>query len=253
MVVVSHATGIAVRKARDRGIAIVGVNHINTSSGALGYYARLIAQAGLVGFVFAEASEMVAPEGSHERVLGTNPLAIGMPSDGGPLVLDLATSAMAYYGVIEARTAGRRLPDGAAFDKDRKPTTDPGDVIDGGALRTFDGGPKSSGLSLMVQALAGPLVGAAFAGIGDMAANAAGHLIMAFDPDLLGGRDALKSNVARLVTRVKGAKRLPGVDEILVPGERGDRATRRALAADEVEIEDNLYRELLAASREAPR
>jgi len=244
MVVVNKAVDVAIKKAKKYGIGIVGVNHINTSSGALGYYARKIAKEGLIGLVFAGSSETVAPNGSYEPMFGTNPLAIGVPTKNNPLVLDMATAAMAYYGVIEANTAKKLLPEGIAYDKNGKLTTDPAKVLDGGALRTFDKGYKGFGLSMMVQILTGPLVGASFTGIGDVASNWSGHLVMVIDPELLGGIKAVRSGVTQMIEKVKGAKKLPVVKEILMPSERGDRMTENSLDSGEVEIEENLFKEL---------
>lgn len=243
MVVVNHATDVAIQKSKDHGIGLVGVNHINTSSGAIGYYAKKIARENLIGFVFAGSMETVAMEGSFEPIFGTNPLAIGVPTEKDPLVLDMATAAMAYFGVIEANTAGRKLPEGIAYDKEGNLTTDPALALDG-ALRTFDKGHKGSGLSMMVQILTGPLVGGSFTGIGDIANNWSGHLILAIDPELLGGKEALKDGVTQMIQKVKNTKKLPGVTEILVPSERGDKMTKEALESGEMEIEDNLYNEL---------
>lgn len=244
MVVVNKAVDMAVQKAKEHGIGIVGVNHINTSSGALGYYAKRIAKEGLLGIVFAGSSETVATEGSYEPIFGTNPLAIGVPTSNDPLVLDMATAAMAYFGVIEANIAGKHLPEGIAYDKEGKLTTDPTKVLDDGALRTFDKGHKGAGLSMMVQILTGPLIGASFTGIGDVANNWSGHLVIAIDPEILGGLQAVKEGVTQMIEKVKATKKLPGVKEILVPSERGDKMTRESLNSGEIEIEDNLYSEL---------
>lgn len=244
MVAITKASDLAIQKAKQSGIAVVGVHGINTSSGALGFYARKIAREGLIGLVFTAAMETVAAAGSSEAIFGTNPLAIGVPSADKPLVLDMATAAMAYYGVVEANTAGEQLPEGIAYDKAGSPTTEPAKVIDGGALRTFDKGHKSSHLSMMVQVLAGPLVGAAFMGVGDGSKNWGGHLILAIDPEILGGIEALKANVEKMTEKVKATKKLPGTEEILLPSERGDRLTVAAEQSGEIEVENNLYAEL---------
>lgn len=244
MVVINRAVDLAVQKAKEHGMGIVGVNHINTSSGAIGFYAKRIAKEGLLGMVFAGSSETVATEGSYEPIFGTNPLAIGVPTQNDPLVLDMATAAMAYFGVVEAKTAGKSLPEGIAYDKDGNPTTDPAKVLDDGALRTFDKGHKGAGLSMMVQILTGPLIGASFTGIGDVANNWSGHLVIAIDPELLGGLEAVRDGVTQMIGKVKGTKKLPGVKEILVPSERGDKMTKAVLDSGEIEIENNLYNEL---------
>lgn len=244
MVVVNKAADLAIRKAKEHGMGIVGVNHLNTSSGAIGYYAKKMAQQRLIGFVFAGSAKRVAAAGSFEPIFGTNPLAIGMPTEKDPLVLDMATAAMAYYGVVEAQTAGKPLPKDIAYDKDGNLTNDPAKGLDG-ALRTFDLGHRGSGLSMMVQALTGPLVGASFTGIGDVTNNWGGHLLLAIDPELLGGLKALRQGISQMIEKVKATKKLDGVKDIFVPGERGDEMTRQVLTAGELEIEDNLYRELI--------
>ncbi|MEK7632863.1 MAG: Ldh family oxidoreductase [Patescibacteria group bacterium] len=241
MIAVNAATDLLIEKVKAHSMGIVGVNHITTSSGAIGYYAKRIAEAGFIGFVFAGSMESVAAYGSFEALFGTNPLAVGVPTKDEPLVLDMATSAMAYFGVVEANTAGRELPADTAFDKEGNPTTHPKDVLDGGALRTFDQGPKGSGLSMIVQALTGPLVNSYFTGIGDVEKNWGGHLLLAFDPELLGGLDAVREGVTQMIAKVKATKKTPGTEEIFVPGEHGNRMTHVALASGTIEIEENLY------------
>jgi L-2-hydroxycarboxylate dehydrogenase (NAD+) len=249
MVVVNFAVDVAIRKAGEHGIGLVGVNHLNTSSGAIGYYARRIADAGRIGLVFAGTPPMVAMEGSYQPMLGTNPLAISMPSQDGPIVLDMATSAIAFFGVLEAKTSGRDLPPGCAYDADGQPTIDPSAALKG-ALKTF-GGVKSSGLSFMIQLLTGPLVGASAVGIGDVSGNWAGHLVIAIAPGLFSGEESLRRDVSAVVERVKRAKRLPKIQEILVPGERGDRKVNTARQLSQVDVEENLFRELKEIARAA--
>lgn len=241
MVVMNQASDLAIKKAKVSGIAIIGVKGINTSSGAIGYYARKIAQNGLVAFAFSGYKETVAPAGAYQPIFGTNPLAIALPGKNNPLVFDMATSAMALFGVVEASTVGRPLPEGVAYDSEGNPTTNAAKAMDG-ALLTFDkGGHKGSGLSMMIQALTGPLIGAAFAGIGDESTNWGGHLIIAFDPEMFAGLEATEEGVNQLIAKVKGAKTLPGVGEILVPSERGDKKYAEAINAGVLEIEDNVW------------
>lgn len=241
-VVIRKAVDIAIAKAREHGIGIVGTNNTNSSTGALGYWAGQIAKEGLIGFIFAGSPETVCYHGSFEPIFGTNPMAIGVPTDQDPLVLDMATAAMAYYGLIEAKTAGRKIPPDIAYDSDGNLTDDPGKAMDG-ALRPFDKSYKGAGLALMVEILTGPLVGASFTGIGDTASNW-GNLIMVIDPELLVDLKEFKQNVSAMAKRIKETKKLAGVSEIMLPGERGDRLTKERLSSGEIEIEDNLYIEL---------
>ena len=242
MVVVGKALEIVSAKAEKSGFGIAGTFNTNTSSGAIGYVASELARRGFIGFVFGRSPERVAMHGSYEPVFGTNPLAIGIPTGEDPIVLDMSTAATSYYGLVEAVTGGSDIPADMAYDAEGQPTTSPAEAIKG-AIRSFDRGYKGSGLAMMGEILAGPLVGAAFCGLGDSKGNW-GHLIFAIDPDLLGDRDEFQANVKRVIGRVRTTRRLPGVEEILVPGERGSRTARERLEKGEIDIEDNLLAEL---------
>jgi LDH2 family malate/lactate/ureidoglycolate dehydrogenase len=245
-VVMKKAVIMAVGKAKEHGFGIVGTNNTNSSTGALGYWAHQIASDGLIGFILAGSPETVCMHGSYEPIFGTNPLAIGIPSSGDPLVLDMATAAMAYYGLIEASTAGRKIPPDIAYDKDGNLTDDPGLAMDG-ALRPFDKSYKGAALSMMVEVLTGPLVAASFTGIGDTATNW-GNLAIAMDPELLVDKKIFMANVKAMQIKLKNVKKLPGVKEIMLPGERGDKLTSERLNAGVIDIEDNLYQALKIAS-----
>ena len=242
MVVIKKAMDKAIEMAKEHGFGIVGTNNTTSSTGAIGYYASEIAKQGLMGFVFAGSPETVNTHGSFQPIFGTNPLAIGMPSNGEPVVLDMATAAMAFYGLIEASTAGKKIPEDIAYDKDGNLTTDPNLALDG-AIRPFDKSYKGAGLAMMVEILTGPLVAASFTGIGDTASNW-GNLIYVIDPNLLVDTEIFKTQVSQMIEKVKSTKKLPGVEEIFVPGEKGNRLTQKCLDADEIEIEDNLYNKL---------
>ncbi|MHC1743471.1 MAG: Ldh family oxidoreductase [Syntrophobacteraceae bacterium] len=242
MVVVKKALEVALEKVKVSGIGIAGTFNTSTSSGAIGYVASEIARRDLVGLVFASSPPRVATSGSYQPIFGTNPIAIGIPAKPDPIVLDMSTAAMAFYGLIEAQTAGRSIPSDVAYDPSGKPTSDPGMAIKG-ALRSFDRGYKGAGLALIVEILAGPLVGAACAGVGNPSKNW-GHLVLAIDPNLLGDRDAFIDNVTTLIDKVKATAKLPGTDEIFVPGERGNRLAAEIRASGIIDLEDNLLQEL---------
>jgi len=194
----------------------------------------------------------VAPHNSYEKKFGTNPIAIAIPTPDGkaPLVLDMATSSIAYYGLVEAKTAGRAVAEGLGFDSQGRPTTDPAQIM-AGAIKPF-GGHKGGGLSLMVAILAGPLVRAAFAGREDAESNW-GNLVVAISPDLLAPSERFTQEVQLLLQRVKAAKPIPGVKQLYLPGEKGNRTAEEAKKTGEVEIEEKLWRSLQeVAARAGP-
>jgi L-2-hydroxycarboxylate dehydrogenase (NAD+) len=242
MVVVKKAMDMVADKAKKSGFGIAGTFNTNTSSGAIGYFASGLAKQGLIGFLFGRSPERVAMHGSFEPVFGTNPISVGIPAEPDPVVLDMSTAAISFYGLVEAETAGQAIPGDVAYNAEGKPTTSPQEAIKG-AIRSFDRSHKGSGLGLIGEILAGPLVGAAFCGLGDSKGNW-GHLIFAIDPGILGDRDEFIRNVNAICQKVKSTKKLPDVTEINLPGERGSLLATERLASGEIEVEDNLLAEL---------
>lgn len=240
MVVMDKLVDLAIEKATKSGVGIAGNYNTDESTGALGYYVNRIAEKGLIGIAFASAPfQTTAPFGSTEAKFCTNPMAYGIPTEKDPIILDMSTSAMAYYGLIEAKTAGKQVPEGIGYDAEGAETTDPASIM-AGALKAF-GGHKGSGLALIVQILAGAFVKAdSF----DNDSSNAGNLVIAIDPNIFLDPADFKKRVTEIVTKVKGAKKLDDVSEIMVPGERGNKVYAEVLKTGEIEVEENLYQEL---------
>jgi len=151
------AVDLAVERAAVHGvmgITIRSCNHI----GRLGEYVELLAEQKLVSLMWCNADPAVAAFGGTQRLLGTNPFASGIPTDQKPLVLDFATSASAEGKIRVARANGQQVKPGQIIDKDGKPSTNPNDFYDGGALLPF-GEHKGYGMSLMIELLGGALSG----------------------------------------------------------------------------------------------
>lgn len=241
MVATKNAAKLATELAAEHGVGIVGSNHTFTSSGAIGFFARQIADAGYIGFVCVGTPPFVAPTGSAEPKLGTNPLSYAFPTNEGSVVFDTATAAMAYFGVVEAKLKGEPLPEGVGFDSDGNPTTDAVKALDG-SVSTF-AGHKGFGLSLLVQLLGGAFVDAAF--VEANKGKGAGTFVLAIDPGLLVGKDQFLQGAGELIKQIKSAKPLPGQTGVLVPGERGDTLTKQAEDRGEIEIADAIWKELV--------
>ena len=240
MLVMDYITDIAIQKAKKSGVGITGNFNTDESTGALGYYVNKIAKKGLIGMAYASAPfQTTAPHGSTEAKYCTNPMAYGIPTGKDPIILDMSTSAMAYYGLIEAKTAKKEVPVDIGYDTNGKPTQDPAKIM-AGALRTF-GGHKGSGLALIVQIFAGALVRAdSF----DNDSDNAGNMVIAIDPAILTPKKTFTSEVDSIIRRIKRAKKIKGTTEILVPGERGNQFNKKVASSGTIEIEDNLLSEL---------
>jgi len=255
-------TAIKIADTTGSGVAVVGISQYSSASGALGYWSRRAAQRGYICLVMSVCPEMVAPHGSSEAIFGTNPISIGFPMEthGGcrPLVLDMATSSCAWYEVVRAHALGNTLPAPLGLNPLGQPTSNPSEILSGGALRSFDLSYKGSHLGLFVELLAGAWTGAAVED--KWKAQNWGSVVILLHPDLLlpplnttdGGsnksvlearRRLLQDRVIALCDRVLGARPLTGTTGPTLPGCAGDERERVALRQGEIIMD----RRLLAA------
>jgi L-2-hydroxycarboxylate dehydrogenase (NAD+) len=224
-VVMTHAAKLAVELARASGIGWVGARRSN-HAGAGAIYAAMALEHGMVGIYGAASSiNHMAPWGGTEALLGTNPIAVAIPSGTEtPVVLDIATSLASNGAIRTYALEGRPMPEGWVQNrKDGSSITDPKRINDGTYLPMGDY--KGSGLSIIIGLLAGPLNGAAFGrDIRDFAAPVGGDLnvgqfIIALDVARFLPLDVFKAEVDRHIRDLASSQRLPGVDEVRVPGQ----------------------------------
>jgi uncharacterized oxidoreductase len=217
----------AARLASEAGMGCAGLSRSN-HIGRVGEYAHMLADRGLIGVVLTGVSGQnvaaVAPFGGRDRVFGTNPMAWGVPVDAGraPLILDFATSAVAWGKVAVARSKGVPIAEGLLLDKEGRPTTNPNDLYEGGVLLPF-GGHKGYGLALMVELLTRSLAGFADIAHGE---ERFGNptLMMAWSVEAFRPADQFRLFIEAQLQRVKSSRPAAGFDEILLPGEPEARA-----------------------------
>ncbi|MEE8517390.1 MAG: Ldh family oxidoreductase [Alphaproteobacteria bacterium] len=222
-VAMTSAMEHAIVSARTNGVAM-GVVGQTTHTGPIGYYALRAAEAGLIGLVLASGPPNMAYFGARVPSLHTAPVAIAVPAhEGRPLLLDMASAVVSLGKVRHALDAGRAIPEGWALTKDGRPTTDPAEA----AIQLPLGGPKGSGLSLMIECLTGMLAGVpiltAMLPPEGKRSHVQNGLVMAIDIEAFMDGDAYRREVDRLVQTLKALPRADGVDDILMPGERGAR------------------------------
>jgi L-2-hydroxycarboxylate dehydrogenase (NAD+) len=223
--VMSRATAEAVALARDAGVSWVGVRRSN-HAGPAGLYAEMPAVHGMIGFYAAVANaNHMATWGGADLLLGTNPLAIGVPTGGKPLVFDMATSIVAYGTVKKYALRGLTMPEGWFVKPETgEAITDPGRSGEGILLPM--GEYKGSGLALMIGLLAGVLNGAAFGrhvvdfNADDDSETNTGHFMIAVDIARFVPLETFTAEVDRHVRDLRASTRLPGVDAIRLPGDR---------------------------------
>lgn len=222
----------AVALAGAHGVGVAGVANSN-HCGTLAYFTRRAAAGGVAVVALSNAPPTMTYHGGRGRAVGTNPLSIAVPRDDGPpLVLDIASSATARGKVIVAEQQGRPIPAGWAVDPDGRPTTDATAAL-AGSMLPF-GGPKGSGLAMMIELLCGGLVsGVTGHALGDMYLHPdrqqrVSHLFLALDPDRWLGRAAFAAHVEGFAREVHDLPAADGVDRVLLPGEVEDAALAAA-------------------------
>lgn len=236
----------AAARALRYGVAAVGVRRTR-HTGMLGLYVERIARRGLVGLGFGDCCPLVAPWGGVEPVLGTNPIAAAFPREPDPVLMDLGTGAITYGEVMLRKHTGEPLPAGVALDAEGRPTSDPAAACEG-ALLPF-AGHKGYALALIVQLLSGALTGAE--GV-PVRREEYGALFLALRRDAFGPSERVDAEAGRLVAAIKSSRRMAGVGEILLPGERGWRERARCLR-EGVAVPEALWREAQRFADGRPR
>jgi LDH2 family malate/lactate/ureidoglycolate dehydrogenase len=223
-VLATKAMAEAISIAQTYGIGIVVVKNSNHFGMAASYVLQAL-ESGLISLVFTNAGRNLPPFGGKEALLGTSPFAAGAPSDTEvPFVLDMAPTIVAKGKVRKAARRGESIPDTWALDQDGKPTTDPNVALDGGTLAPI-GGPKGSGIAMLMDIMGGVLSGAAFGGdVGDQYKNWSspqnvGHTFIAIKPDVFVGAEEFRERLDTLVKRVHAVTPAAGFHEVLFPGE----------------------------------
>ncbi len=211
--------------AKTYGIAMAQITRSHHFA-ALWPETEALAEKGLVAFTCVNYMPMVAPYGAKEKVYGSNPISFAWPRKGkAPVVFDMATAAMAMGDIQIAARDNKELPPGTGLNKEGEPTTDPKDIdpaTGGGMILPF-GGYKGSHIAMMVELLAGPLVGetvsfeTAKKDNKDGGPPAGGQFILAMSPDITSGTEDWESSADSLFSRLKS------FDHLRLPGERRHR------------------------------
>lgn len=232
--VMKRCAELAVEIASEQGIGWVGAHHSN-HAGAAGVYAMMPLKKDMIGlYVAVGNANHMAPWGGIELLLSTNPIAVAVPGETQPILLDMATTTAAYGKVKLAAQRGEQMPEGWMIDALGQALTDPTKVA-GGSLLPI-GGPKGFGLALIFGLLAGTLNGAAFGrdvidfNADDDSATNTGQFILALDIKAFGDVAAFKNRVDAIRGEMKSSPLRPGFDAIRLPGERALAVREQRLA-----------------------
>jgi len=254
-VVSMRAMKLAVEKAEEAGIAVVGVRN-SSHFGAAAFYPLMTTEGrGMIAFASTNAGPTMAPWFGNKQLLGNNPLCLTVPAHRfPPLVLDMATGAVAWGKIFNARAEGKKIPPGWALDKYGRPTDDPVAATDGGFIQPL-GGYKGYGLCLMMDILCGVLTGSGFAtsvtGLyrDQRRPQNIGHFFGALKIDCFMPVDEFCERVDELIALMKECPRIEGEERVYVPGEI-EHETEQERKRTGIPVNSSLREELAALSQE---
>ena len=235
------AMKLAIEKARETGVCcvgFVGTGHI----GRLGEYVEIAAQSGCIGTITYGRGERVGkkivPFGGARGMLGTNPIAVGVPTgDDVPFIIDFATTMIAGGKIMVAESKSSDLPQGCIIDKHGNPSVKTMDYYDGGFLLPF-GGHKGYALSLLTC-----LLGGLSEGFSHERGAMGGTFMQVINPTAFAPLKAYQQHVRGFLDNIKKTPPARGFDEVLVPGDFEHRSRVERLVHG-VEVPDTIYRQI---------
>jgi uncharacterized oxidoreductase len=252
-VVGAEAARLAIERARETGVVCAGVRNCH-HLGRIGSYGEQCGHAGMVSVHFVNVvghGPLVAPFAGRDRRMSTNPFCCVVPrGDAPPIVLDMATSAIAQGKVRVAYMKGVAVPDGALIDHAGQPTSDPHVMFEApfGALGPF-GAHKGYGLAVMCELLGGGLAGQWTAQPEQPRENTiVNHmLMMVLDPEAFGGVEGFHAEVSAMVDYLHATTPAEGADRVRVPGEP-ERESLAERSASGIPIDENSWTGIVRAA-----
>jgi ureidoglycolate dehydrogenase (NAD+) len=216
-----RAMNEAIAIARESGVGAVGARN-SSHCGAMAYFVELATQAGMIGIALTHTDPIMAPTGMKRNFLGSNPIAFGAPGgDAPPIVVDMATTNVAWGKVIVAREEGKTIPPDWGVDVEGRPATDPNKVVGLAPMA----GPKGYALAAMIEILCAQLVGVPFGthvtkmyGELDKPRNL-GHLMLALDIARFTDPATFRAQIDLFVKEIHAAAPVDPARPPLAPGE----------------------------------
>lgn len=243
---------IAVNKAKETGIGMVGINHSN-HCGMLADYTMYAAEQDCIALATTNAPANMAPWGGKERYFGTNPLSYGIPAgEEEDIIFDMATSVVARGKIINAQKNGQTIPLGWAISKEGKPTTDPTEALEGLVLPV--GGQKGYGISMLVDILSGLFTGAQYGPhIGDLYRNFeqnqnVGQFFMVMRADLFMPLQEFKARIDQMIQEIRQVPLIEGTDQIYMPGEI-ERGIMNDRSTNGIPLSTQVFNELVQVAK----
>lgn len=236
--VARYCISVLLQKAKKNGLAVVALRNVSRY-GRLAPYGRLIAQSGFIGLITNSGGPAaVAPYGSYDPILGTNPICISFPrGDAEPIVIDFATSKEVWGEIRQAMLEGRDLPPETFFRNDGKYAVRPEDA---NAVQSFDGA-KGYALCLAVEILCGSFVGAKM-GLAAENEYDLGYVFLAMNSSMFrSNRKEFGSELDKLVSDIHNSKPIRPGEHVMLPGERSEALKLRRQKEGVTELDERVW------------
>jgi L-2-hydroxycarboxylate dehydrogenase (NAD+) len=250
---VSRAAQMIGERAARTGVAAASIRNAS-HLGMLALYVEPLAARGLLALAFTTSEALVHPWGGRVAMIGTNPIAMAVPTDGELFVMDMATGAISKGEVIARGLLGQELPPGTAVDAEGYPTIDPA-AAHGGAISPFGGAKGFAfglGIELLVAALTETPLGEQVRGTLDVTeAVTKGDVLAVFDP-VAAGIAPFRERLGEYLRALRASPPAPGSSGVVIPGDRAREERRRRLE-EGIPLPAGLWRELLALRDDVTR
>lgn len=244
----------AERRSRKNGVAVVGIR--NTSGLiTLTPWSYGLAERDCIAICsYNGGVRCGVPYGGTRGFFGTLPLTYAIPGKTGPIIFDMATTEIPYFQIPNSKKEGKSLPEGSVLDKEGKPTTDPNaTTIDDTTVNMLPmgGGIKGYGLMFLLEVLTGSLVRSLMSTEQTPGWNPAeyGGIILALNVGSFTGLEGFKDELAGLVQALKSQTPAEGFKEVPIPGDRGGRKAEEARKAGEIEVKEEVLKDLASLSQ----
>ncbi len=222
----------SILRAQKHGLAMVGGNNYFGNTGSMAYYLKRLADKDLIAFISCNSVACVAAPNGREKLFGTNPIGLAIPSeDGNHFISDFATSAIAYGKVLAAVDKGEAIPDNCIIDKDGYPSTNPKDAFPNGAILPL-ADYRGHSLALFLEMLC-LLLGADV--IKDDMHGKDALFMIVIDPSHISG-NGYSSRVTQILNQIRGNAPAPNKSDITIPGDRSSKILAQSMDCGMIEV-----------------
>ncbi len=243
-VVSRYATEEAIKIARKEGICMMAVKN-NSHCGALAYYIQMAMDQKMSAMFMVNTDACVVPFGGSTPFFGTNPFAFGYPGSRDNILLDMATSEVAFGKIVYAKEKKHPIPKSWAVDAEGNSVTDPEKAK---SLFPF-GGAKGYGVMVMIEALTGIMVGGVFGPhlkrmYGDYESyRDLSSVMIVIDPSVFGDAQASLDHAQAMIDELRAVAPAPGVEGVMIPGEIEQKTMERSMK-NGIPLAESIYKYL---------